>query len=147
MPSKSDHSEMSGRTDTDTAESRDAAPDRTDASAHGRSQCDGSGDSRPVSRTRIRVVTLEAEIELLEVEREALVNQVIALESEVEALDNEVASLERTIESKEERRQQVIDRYEHIIAEKDQANQELRQELEATTTESSICQFPSSNHP
>ncbi|MFA9516040.1 hypothetical protein ACERIT_02275 [Halopenitus sp. H-Gu1] len=125
-----------------TAESRDSAPDRTAVSAHERSRCEETGNSHQISRTRVRVVTLEAEVELLEAERETLVDLVTALESDLEELENEVASLERTIEYKEQQRQQVIDKYEHIIAEKDQAYQELRQELAAATTGTSIWPLP-----
>lgn len=146
MPSKFDYSDIAGGDNTETAEPGDAVSDPPHAT-YRRSRCDESRGSHHISGTRVRIVTLEAEVELLEAERETLVDQVTALESTIEELENEVAALERTIECKDQQRQQVRDNYEHVIAAKDQAYQELQQELEAAPTGTSIWPLPDIKPP
>lgn len=131
MSSESDDIGRFGRLDTQTTatNARESIP--VDAST-GRARHGETDDDRPVSGTRTRVVSLKAEVELLEAERETLANQVLALEADVAELEEEVAALERTVECEEKRRRQVIDRYERIVAEREETNRELR---EAATTD------------
>lgn len=137
MSSQSNHSDIAGESATETTESSDAGPVRTDDLVRGRSRHGDVGGTHHVSSRRVRIHKLQAEIALLETERETLTDEVATLESEVEAFENEVASLERTIEGEKQRRQQVITRYEHVIAEKEQAYEELRQDIDGTPTDRS----------
>jgi hypothetical protein len=121
MSSESDHSERVSRPDTETAAVH--GPDLVDATPGERPRDRGT-DGHPVAGMWARVGSLETEVELLEAERELLRNRVRALEADIAELEDEVAALEGTVETEKQRRQQVIDRYEGIIAERDAASRE-----------------------
>jgi len=117
MPSTSGSSETSGGTDVETADSEDGPRLRVTASP------DSASDGRPDYHHRVRVAALAAE-------REALDEQVDALRAEMEELEAEVEALERAVESKERQRQQVIDNYETIVANRLEADREPESESE-----------------
>lgn len=125
MSSESNTPGRFGRLGTQTTATHATDPNPADASAS-RSRHGETGDGRPVSGTRTRLVALRAEVELLEAEREAFANRVLALEADVAELEDEVVALERTVECEERRRQRVIDRYEGIVAEREETNRQLR---------------------
>ncbi len=133
MSFRSDHSDAPGCHAAEATEPDDRRLDPIDASTGGRSPRGVADDARSVSGTRTRVVSLRAEVELLEAERETLANQVLALEADVAELEAEVDALERTIECETQRRQRVIDRYEHVIAEKEAAYRDVEEESGAAT--------------
>lgn len=135
MPSKSNHTTIRGRHVIDPLASTDTVSGHTAASLYGQAVRGTSGDSRALVRHQVRAIALETTVDLLAAEREELIAQVAALELKVEELENETASLERTVEYKEQRHHQMVDRYEHIIADKDEAYRELRQDLGATPTD------------
>lgn len=107
MPSTSGASETSGGTDVEGFDPEDGRQPRASASAGARSE----SDPRPGYHHRVRIAALAAE-------REALDEQVEALTAEMEALEAEVEALERAVESEERQRQQVIDSYETIVADR-----------------------------
>jgi len=122
MPSTSGSSETSGGTDVETADSEDGPRLRVTASAG------SASDRRPGYHHRVRVAALAAE-------REALDEQVDELRAEMEALEAEVEALERTVESKDRQRQQMIDNYETIVANRSEPDRESESES-ATGAES-----------
>lgn len=131
---------MSPKTNDTTTRSRDGEPLSTVDAASGRSP--GGVDSRPrrggsshhtsVSRQQVRAIALEVAVDLLAAERAELRQQVETLEATVAELEAETESLERTVEQKEQRHRQVVERYEQVIAEKDEAYRELERETGRT---------------
>ncbi|VTT87222.1 hypothetical protein DM2_3260 [Halorubrum sp. DM2] len=112
MPSEPDTPDAPGGTDVETADSADESRRRSTASVG--SQVSDSGqtvgvgrlddDRRPGYHDRVRVAALAAEVERLEAERDRLADRVTALE--------------RAVESEAQRRQQVIDNYERVVADR-----------------------------
>jgi len=133
MSFRSDRLEILGCHSTETTNAGDVDLDPIGASTPRRSPRGETDDARPVSGARIRVVSLRAEVELLKAERETLANQVLALDADVARLEDEVTTLERTLEHEQQRRQRVIDRYEQILAERNDVNQAPSGESEAAT--------------
>ena len=118
MPSQPDSLDAPGGTDAETMDSTDGPRRRSTALAGSRAsdpaRTVGVGrdhDRRPGYHDRVRVAALAAEVERLEAERDRLAGR--------------VAALERAVESEAQRRQQVIDNYERIVAD--------RSEPDATT--------------
>jgi|AntRauTorcE11898_2_1112593.scaffolds.fasta_scaffold14067_2 chromosome segregation ATPase len=126
---------MAGTNSTETTESSDKEPVRTDDRESGRSGHDATDGGNHLSSRQVRINTLQAEVELLEAERDTLSEEVTVLESAVGNLEREVTALERTIESADIERQQLINQYEHVIAEKERAYDELQQELDEATSD------------
>lgn len=132
MSLKSNHPRIHSRHATEATDPHETAPDPVDAATGEQSRRGGIDDSQPVFGTRTRIVSLKAEIELLEAERETLANQVLGLEADIADLEAEVTALEGALEHEKQQRQRVIDKYEHVIAEKEKVNRELSEESEPT---------------
>lgn len=66
-----------------------------------------------------RIAMLEATILALQFERDSLERRVEDLEGHCGALRSRVETLETTLEAKDEQRQQVVQQYERLLAERD----------------------------
>jgi len=115
MPSQPDSLDAPGGTDAETTDSADGPRRRSTALAGSRTSdpartigVSRDYDRRPGYHDRVRVAVLAAEVERLEAERDRLAGR--------------VAALERAVESEAQRRQQVIDNYERIVADRSESD-------------------------
>lgn len=111
--------------DTSEASDRDHGP--TDSEDHQSSICRREESAAVVDR-QLRVETLEGKVAALEQERESLRSRVSSLEGELETLETELDTLQDALQHKEEQRQQTIDRYERLLAAKEQAYRDQREQ-------------------
>lgn len=84
-------------------------------------------------RLRVRASALEAQIDLMSDEHETLLAEVETLEDTVAELQTEVTRLERALAAKDAELVAVRRQYEGILAEKNRANQQLRDATEQPT--------------
>ena len=137
MHSQPGHSDTRSYSNTNKLASNDSTVTQIDEHENTHSQCSNRIESSQHLRKHVRIATLQAEVELLESERDTLNDQVTNLKADVENLEEEIASLKNDIQTKEVQHQHVINEYEQIIAEKNQANQKLEEKPDGTKTSTS----------
>jgi chromosome segregation ATPase len=102
----------------------------------------GDRHSRAASRSleaQIHVASLEGQVDLLVDERDDLEREVGRLEDAVDRLESEVETLEDALDRKDAELDGMRRRYEQVLAGKDRANRDLREErADAPTVRSRV---------